>query len=361
MKKLPIKFDSYVITECWTFYKIAIIQTHSKYSEWLAGHMGLVMSDDYYTMYGNESGRFGMEYYNDILQFEEINISSSSDTHIVEIIKKEIDNGNYVIFDCNFNGLYTDAEPETHDIHEILIYGYNDEKRIAYTAFMSSEKFVEAEFPYKNIEKGYALTLKWFSEKPKEIYYRRSWFYPVTKIRLRNKIYCIDPLFNLIQKLDNEYAGCTCKKTNLNDVGVAETHTYYYGTSIVSAIYELCSYALKNDSKAYDKSSGKIAGTYVKLYEHGRMILDSVKWAYSKMNIDNDITAKELYKEYSNVVDLFQMLYRLCYKYRIKSTKLTLASITNKTAECMNKNISILKRMADYLREKYVEYVSTNI
>lgn len=91
------------------------------------------------------------------------------------------------------------------------------------------------------------------------------------------------------------------------------------------------------------------------------MILDSVKWAYSKMNIDNDIAAKELYKEYSNVVDLFQILYRLCYKYRIKSTKLTLTSITDKTAECMNKNISVLKRMADYLKEKYVEYVSINI
>ncbi len=259
------------------------------------------MLDDYNTMHGNASRCFGMEYYNDILQFEEINILIFSKERIVEVIKNEIDNGNYVIFDCNYNGLYKEAEANTHDIHETLIYGYEDEKHIAYTARIINGKFVEAEFMYDNIEKGYSTTLKWFSENPKEMYYRRSWFYPVTRIKLKDNLYCIDPLFNLIQKLDNEYARGKCEKTYLNDTGTAETHTYYYGISILEAIYDLCNYALENGTEFFDEKSGRVAGAYVKLYEHGKMILDSVKWACLEMNV-NDATAEKLCKTYSDVV-----------------------------------------------------------
>lgn len=357
MKKLPIKLDSYVMTECWTFYKLAIIQTHPNYLEWIAGHMGLVMSDDYNTMYGNASGRLGMEYYNDILQFEEINILNFSKKRIVDVIKNEIDNGNYVIFDCNYNGLYGNVEANTHDIHETLIYGYEDEKHIAYTARVVNGKFVEAEFPYDDIEKGYSMTLKWFLEKPKEIYYRRSWFYPVTRIKLKDNLYCIDPLFNLIQKLDNEYAGCKCEKTYLNDAGNAETRTYYYGASIIEAIYDLCNYATENGTEFFDERCGRVAGAYVKLYEHSNMILDSVKWAYLKMNV-NDATAEQVYKAYSDVVELFQKLYLLCYKYRIKPMEHNFREITEKTAKCMDENRKAIKQLADYLRETYIGYVS---
>ena len=110
MEKLLINRNSYVMSECWTFYIFSIIQTHPNYLEWLSGHMGLIMLDDYNTMYGNDSGRFGMEYYTDILQYEKIDISAFDKELIVEVIKNEINNGYYVIFDCNYNGLYEDRK-----------------------------------------------------------------------------------------------------------------------------------------------------------------------------------------------------------------------------------------------------------
>lgn len=76
MKKLPIKIDSYVMSECWTYYKFAIIQTHPNYLEWLAGHMGLFFAVNCNCFFGDKCYRFPMEYFNDILQFEEINVSS---------------------------------------------------------------------------------------------------------------------------------------------------------------------------------------------------------------------------------------------------------------------------------------------
>ena len=40
-KKLPIVFDAAIISECWTFAKLAIIQTTEHAESWLASHLSL--------------------------------------------------------------------------------------------------------------------------------------------------------------------------------------------------------------------------------------------------------------------------------------------------------------------------------
>ncbi len=355
--KLPIKIDSYVMSECWTFYEMAIIQTHPNCLDWLSGHMGLIMFDDYNVIYGNERGRFGMEYYSDILQCEEIDISAFKKGQIIEIIRKEIDAGNYVILDCNYNGLYGKAEPNTHDIHEELIYGYDDNKKVMYATWLSDSRFEEYEFSYEDILKGYELTLRWFLERPEEIYYRRAWFYPLTRITLRKDLHCIDPLYKFIVKLEDEYSGGKCVKNHINDVGVEETVIHYCGIAIIQRILNLCNNAINTDIELYNKMSGKVAVAYVKMHEHCRIILDCVRWSYNKMNI-NSMYAEELYNQYSDLVEQFQLLYLLCYKYRLRPKRRILRSITNKTYICLKSYREILYNLRKFILGEYAKYVS---
>lgn len=249
MEKLLIKIDSYVMTECWTFFKLAIIQTHPNYLEWLAGHMSLVMFDNYECFFGDKYGIFPIEYFNDILQYEEINVSSFAADNIIDVIKNEIDNGNYVMFDCNYNAFRENSKVDNHDIHEVLVHGYDDEKQIMFISVMSGNKFIEDEFRYNLIIKGYEWSLKYFDKYPKEIYYRRGWTYPVSRIRLKKDLYCFGPLFSFIHKLDNEFMGGKCTRIYLNDEGLEEKRTYYYGNDIIGSIADLCSDATEKDIK----------------------------------------------------------------------------------------------------------------
>ena len=360
MKKLPLKVDSYVMSECWTFYKLAIIQTHPDYHEWLAGHMSVVMLDDYNTLFGDQYGTFPTEYFNDILCYEEIDVSSFDPDSVIDVFKKEIDNGGYIIFDCNFNGFYGPFEEGSHDIHETLLYGYNDEDKTMFTTEIIQGKFCEAQMPYSDIIKGYKQTLEYFSEKPKEIYYRRNWFYPVTRITLKDKLYCVDPVYKLIRKLNSEYEGGKCTRTYMNDSGAKETHEYYHGMGIVEQILDICKTALKEDIGLYNKQSGRISGAYIKLHEHGIMIMDSVKWAYDKMNI-NSKESKELYDRYAETVDLLQMLYLLCFKYRFNNKASLLESIAQKTEQCLVESRQALKALEEFLLDEYVKYNSAKI
>lgn len=360
MLKLPIKLNSYVMSECWTFYKFAIMQTHPNYLEWLAGHMRLVMFDNFESYFGDRFGVFPLEYFNDILQYEDVNLHSFMPDDIIAIIKKELDNGNYVVFDCNFNGMFSAPVLGAHDIHETLLYGYDDDDCVMYSAILNGGIFIESQFSYDLIIKGYKATLKYFQEKPTEIFYRRGWNYPVMRIKLKKELYCFDSLFNFIHKLDNELIGGKCSRKYLNDEGLEEERTYYYGNDIIGAIADLSSNSLKNDISFFDINSGRVQTALVKLYEHEKMILDSVKWAYEKMNISTE-NSEKLYKQYFDVAESLQRLYLLCIKYRMKPREKTLMSFCNKIQECMVKRRKILKKLIKFLKDEYVKYVSIGI
>lgn len=120
---------------------------------------------------------FLLEYFNDILQFEEINVSSFFYDDIVEIVKDEIDKENYIIFDCNHAAFDDNSDPNENAIHEVLLYGYDDKKMIMYTTCLMKGKFVETELPYDLLKRGYKFAFEYYKNNPQEMYNRRSWFY----------------------------------------------------------------------------------------------------------------------------------------------------------------------------------------
>ena len=66
----------------------------------------------------------------------------------------------------------------------------------------------------------------------------------------------------------------------------------------------------------FDDNSKAIAKVLVKFNEHERMIWDSVKWAYEKMNVTSE-TGEKIYKQYIDAVDYLERIYLLCIKANI--------------------------------------------
>ena len=170
----------------------------------------------------------------------EINISSFTPDNVIEIIKNELNKGNYIIFDCNYIAFDDNPDLNKTGIHEALLHGYDDDKQIMFTTCLINGKFVESEFSYASVEKGYKWAFEYFRNNPQGIYNRRLWFYPVTRIKLRDELHCVDPLFSHIQKLGNEYTGGKYIRTTFNSNGEEESHIYHYGMSIIDAIADFC-------------------------------------------------------------------------------------------------------------------------
>ena len=76
IKELPIVIDTDVMSECWTYCKMAVIQTSPHYMEWLSSHMNIFMKDYLRANFGMNGERHPMNYFNDILAIHEKDIQT---------------------------------------------------------------------------------------------------------------------------------------------------------------------------------------------------------------------------------------------------------------------------------------------
>ena len=70
--RLPIELKTAVITECWTFEKLAVIQSSPLADDWLASHLSLYMDAEFSCYFGDGESYYDPAYYRDILRIEEL-------------------------------------------------------------------------------------------------------------------------------------------------------------------------------------------------------------------------------------------------------------------------------------------------
>ena len=154
LNKLPIVLKPDIISECWTYYKFAIMQTSEFYPEWLLSHIQLVTYSNGRCVFGSDDQFYPLSYFNDILDIEDGNLNSVTPSEITTYLKKMIFNGKYIVLDLNFFKIYN-IQQEGFHLHETLIYGYDDEEEIFFTTLICKEGMVEAKISFKTIEKAY--------------------------------------------------------------------------------------------------------------------------------------------------------------------------------------------------------------
>ena len=103
-KELPIMMNPMVESECSVFEKLAIIQTSPHGEAWLASHLRLFYDSNYGDCrFGEWNALYPPEYYEDILQIEEVPVLQDPPDRIVDIIKHCIDDGFYALVELNWS------------------------------------------------------------------------------------------------------------------------------------------------------------------------------------------------------------------------------------------------------------------
>ena len=128
-KILPIEIKPMVTSECWTYYKFAILQTVNNFDYWLSTHMSIYMDNNGRVLFGENGSFYPLSYYNDILKIGEEKYGSISQNDIVDFLISEIDKGNYIILDVNYNKI-ANRSREVFRFHETLVYGYNKKDKV---------------------------------------------------------------------------------------------------------------------------------------------------------------------------------------------------------------------------------------
>lgn len=302
-KKLPIVIDNYVKTECWTQLLLSIIQTGEYASAWIAAHIGIFGIEDLSCWYGNTTKTFSYRNALDILNFNEVDFLSIHPKDIITFLHNEIDNGNYVVLD-NYVVLELIEEYETQNftyIHEFLIFGYDDEKKLFYTSVFKKaiNRFVEETITYDKMQGLYSNSFRHFGDPANAesfIYWSRN-NYLISRVSLRDDYIPDGCEYDFLQNLIIEMNGAECTSVQYdNNRNVLLQERQYIGISCLIAAEKRLS-VLLNDRHFIEKDTdivyndllgrlaNKLAADFYKLYEHRLIIMKSLYWFYSSTSV----------------------------------------------------------------------------
>jgi hypothetical protein len=196
LKKLPIKINAIITSECWTYYKMAIIETSPHQLAWLSSHMDLYMYHNFWSCFGENSRIYPLNYYNEILSIHEIPLQQVNIKNITQRIIDEIQSEHYIIIDCDFKMLFPDVF-QNSKYHETLLYGFDQEREVFFsTVLQKSGKFEEVEIPFNHLLKSFESIYSYYKNSPQKMVERRNYFYNITQLQLKdnfcedNSIYC---------------------------------------------------------------------------------------------------------------------------------------------------------------------------
>ena len=335
IKKLPIVIkDAEIVSECWTFERMAILQTSPYATDWLASHMNIFMTDSFYTYFGENFHMYRPQYYEDILNQKKINIFQIPDSQILDEIKQKIDSGDYVVI-CTMLGYNSENNPY---FHEILIYGYDDDNKCFFTTLMENRIFTESTFPYESVSNAFPLVKKHLSTDIKQfIDLSTNYLPPFITLSLKKEYNTDNSLYMAIDKLNKEISG---KQTM--DAGITDSMNSYGGPTVYTGI--ACLVGLNNllnricQNAPLDEQRNGLVNVIKKLHEHRRLILLSMKYIKDKLLLES----KNIFN-YETCCERVQKWYLMAMKYEITKDKSLLFHIICEIWPAFNEERMVLR------------------
>ncbi len=130
--KLPICTTPLICSECWTYYKLAIIQAYEYGEEWVALNMNCFYEANGNLFFGKDGKIYPVDHFISAIESKCFDCQDIDEEHIIDFIISEIDKGHYILTYANFRYLGDSPNKEPW-YHELLIHGVRQStKRILF-------------------------------------------------------------------------------------------------------------------------------------------------------------------------------------------------------------------------------------
>lgn len=330
---LNICGNTLIESECWTYYKFAIMQTSDELPIWLTNHFSVFVTIDGTALFGEKGHFYPVSYYSELLDIIDGEILLVPSDHIVEYLKEKIHQGYYVILDLNYNKLKN--ENNSFWLHETLIYGYTCDG--FYTTLLKNGSFVPQCVPYDIIKAAYDDVLNYYKADVNRLYNRRGWFYGITLIKLRKGLRNDNAYCDALSKLSAEIHGnvYTIEEYGNN---AKNPITYFTGSACLKHIVDLLK-ELEFDDKVFHKMRN-YKQACVKIRENQKVLCEIMRW-YAK-----DFKCKELseiIENYEKSINNIMIAVMLFNKFELTTNNDIIVHIIYRLVNTTDKQLELLE------------------
>jgi hypothetical protein len=347
VKQLPIKLDAAITSECWNFFRTSIIGTAPFGREWIASHYDVFMHWGGHIHFGDGLDRYAIPYY-DILDQRSFPLEQYGAHDLASHIEQWIDEGAYVMLDADTGKLIENPE---FRIHELLVYGYDKERRIFYSSLQNGKtgKFEVFELRYDTVLAAVKSVIAYYREHPLERVKRAcQYFYPLTTIKIR-PVHYNDALFILmaLKKLEAEYTGYRrefIRYERTRETG--ERFVNYTGLGCLIGMREVLAGLISAPDAGVSFSIGD---NLFKLYEHRIILISTLELLRDKLGITDPAYDRNL-ATYKALSGFMREAYLLMKKAEISNKKNSLSNIIQRLDTIYESDYTSLRNMDNIAR-----------
>ena len=246
--RLPFNTTLNFASECWTYYKLAIISTTPVYKSWLAAHMKIIMNDRLKCYFGENTKIYDWEHYDSILRQEALRVWDVKPNEIVETIINYIKCGKYVSVDLDLNVLYRAIGKcwGNSYFHNTVFYGFDSKRQCLYTSLLIDGEFVEIEIMYSEVIDAYRTAYEYFKNHTNDMIGKWDWFYNISILSLRDDYCATNDIPAFFEKISSEcndeiikvYGKDNSEETIYHGIGcflyLGERMEFFYNSKLMS-------------------------------------------------------------------------------------------------------------------------------
>lgn len=331
MYELPIVIDSTIKTECWTYYKTCILETSQFGRNWLATHMNIYLDGNYNVLFGDGLSIYPLHYFESALKVQNADINRIKPNSIIDYIKNSLNHNYYVILDCNISKISL-VNSSDFRIHEILIYGYDDIEKVFLSPLLSNAtgKPEICKIPYDRLQASYSDIRAYYTNNPDTEFWRTySWYYAITKLKIRNQSLCNSSLINrALRKLNNEFDVEYRTHTRYNaNKEVTAIINHYVGIGCLLGLESILEKTIKGE---YDlkSSATDLTLSLLRLYEHRLNLIQTLRLldSLTRGSISKN---SDLIEQYIDLSEKMKKSYSISKKWYITDKTKLLSEITD--------------------------------
>lgn len=341
-KYLPLKINCSITTECWSFYRFAIIEAYPNLTNWTIQHYNHLFADEHLELFYGANGQKYDQYncYSPVLNIKGLFREEILPEQLVPFIKRQIDKGIYVLVECEY-GYLRDKLPGY--IHEILVCGYDDDRQAFQSPILDGLKWNIAYITYNDLEVAYSILDDISLDCLSENLYRREYLMPITLITA-NTQYNVD--YNLCSFYKDVMYICSesykVHKTFIDELEHGKSFHGYW--SCYNALLTVSNNIL-NDEKYYS-TEYQYALYIKKLYDYRTKLQKDLSTLIKFFNISFDSKLTAMGKD---IVKMLNICYMTAIKYNITKDKQCIKNIAETLYLAFYKEKEILLALFDTL------------
>jgi len=341
---LKISKSPIVTSECFSYFKMGIIQTIPNFEEWLGDRFKLYIDSDDGARFGEHGIIYTLSSFSDILSIEDGKVFEVGADRLIPFIVESIDAGKYVMLDLNFSKITHKSEKD-FALHETLVYGYDLVAEELIVTELVNFSFREARIPFEKAKEAYEDVRRFFYNNTLELLNRKRFFTGLTLLSPRYDYHNINADYDLFIRLEWELSGVVYQKIESN------THCESQVTMGVACVKKLYTELQKMVREGnYDDDLLTHYRTWaLKISERENVILHALTAFFKKYGIDGS----ECLARLKNCYEIMYQNVLMFYKYGYSKNPAIIGRIAERAGEVYHEEFRFFEDVTELFKRNY--------